>query len=73
MYSLKCLCEQFALALAFSATEVKWLLKIFTISTGFVTVELLWFKVIGALIKISVNVINDFIQFQVFLILFQLD
>ena len=73
MYSLKCLCEQFALALAFSATEVKWLLKIFTISTGFVTVELLWFKVIGALIKIFVNVINDFIPFQVFLILFQLD
>ena len=73
MYSLKCLCEQFALALAFSATEVKWLLKTFTISTGCVTDELLWFKVIGALIKISVNVINDFIQFQVFLILFQLD
>ena len=37
------------------------------------TVLLLWFKVLGTLAEISFNVINDFILFQVFLILFLLD
>ena len=37
MYSEKCL---------FSAAVAKWLLKIFAISTGFMTIELLWFKVL---------------------------
>ena len=37
------------------------------------TVLLLWFKVLGTLLEISFNVINDFILFQVFLILFLLD
>ena len=37
------------------------------------TVLLLWFKVLGTLVEISFNVINDFILFQVFLILFLLD
>ena len=73
MYSEKCLCGQLTLALVFSATEAKWLLKMFTISTGFVTVLLLWFKVLGILVDISFNVINYFIPFQVLLILFQLD
>ena len=45
----------------------------FAISTGFVTVLLLWFKVLGTVVEISFNVINDFIPFQVFLILFLLD
>ena len=36
-------------------------------------VELLWFKVLGTLVEISLNATNDFIPFQVFLILFQLD
>ena len=51
----------------------KWLLEIFAISAGFVTVLLLWFKVLPTLVEISVDVINDPILFQVLLILFQLD
>ena len=50
-----------------------WLLKVFSISTGFMTILLLWFKVLGTLVEIYFKVINDFIPFQVFLILFQLD
>ena len=67
MYLEKCLCGWFTLALAFLATEPKWILKIFAMSTGFVTIE-----APGTLIKISFYVINDFISFQVFLILLQL-
>ena len=37
------------------------------------TVLLLWFKVLGTVVEISFNVINDVIPFQVFLILFLLD
>ena len=73
MYSEKCLREQFTLALFFSAAETKCLLKIYAIWTGFVTVFLLCFKVLGTLLEIYFNVINDFIPFQVFLILFQLN
>ena len=51
----------------------KWLLEIFAISAGFVTVLLLWFKVLRTLVEISFDVINDSILFQVLLILFQLD
>ena len=51
----------------------KWLLEIFAISTGFVTVLLLWLKVLRTLVEISFDVINDSILFQVLLILFQLD
>ena len=57
---------------AFSAIETKCLLKIIAISTGFMTVLLLWFKVLGILVEISFNVINGFIPFQVLLMLFQL-
>ena len=63
----------FTLAIVFSAAVTKWLLKIFAISTGFVAVLFSWFKVLGTLLEISFNIINDFILFQVFLILFQLD
>ena len=66
MYSEKCICVQFILALAYSATEAKWLLKMFAISTGFVTVELLRFNVLGTLVKVCFTVINDFIPFKVF-------
>ena len=38
---------EISLTLVFSATETKWLLKIFVISTGFVAVSLLCFKVLG--------------------------
>ena len=37
------------------------------------TVLLLWINALGTVVEISFNVINDFIPFQVFLILFQLD
>ena len=73
MYSEKCLCEQITLALVFSAIETRCLLKIFATSTGFMTVLLLWINALGTVVEISFNVINDFIPFQVFLILFQLD
>ena len=73
MYSEKCICIQFILALAYLATEAKWLLKMFAISTGFITVELLRFNVLGTLVKVCFTVINDFIPFKVFLILFELD
>ena len=36
-------------------------------------VELLWFEVLGTLVELYFNVINEFIHFQVFLILSQLD
>ena len=61
------------LALAFSTAVAEWLLKIFAILTGFITVEILWFKVLGMLLGISFSIINVVIPFQVFLILLQLD
>ena len=73
MYSEKCICAQFILALAFSAAEAKWLLKMFAITTGFATAELLRFDVLGTLVEVCFTEINDFISFKVFLILFQLD
>ena len=35
--------------------------------------ELFWFEVLGQVAEMCFNVINDFVPFQVFLTLFQLD